>query len=58
MAGWAIAFFALAAMASLLGSFTLAGLASEVAKLLLFVFVVTFLMGTVANLLRGRTPPA
>jgi uncharacterized membrane protein YtjA (UPF0391 family) len=58
MINWAITFFILAIVAGLLGFFALAGLAAEIAKILLLVFLVVFLVGAIQGAMRGRAPPA
>lgn len=57
MLGWAVTFFILALIAGLLGFFALAGLAAEIAKVLLFVFLIIFLISAISNAMRGRAPP-
>lgn len=57
MLNWAVTFFVLALIAGLLGFFALAGLAAEIAKLLLLAFVVLWLISMLSGALRGRTPP-
>jgi uncharacterized membrane protein YtjA (UPF0391 family) len=57
MLGWALTFLILAVVAGLLGFLALAGLAAEIAKILLFAFLVLFLISAVSNALRGRAPP-
>lgn len=58
MLGWAITFFILALIAGLLGFFSLAGLAAEIAKILLVAFFVLLVVSLLSNALRGRAPPA
>ncbi|HKD20688.1 MAG TPA: DUF1328 domain-containing protein [Rhizomicrobium sp.] len=57
MLGWALTFFILAVVAGLLGFFALAGLAAEIAKILLFAFLVLLLISVLSNAMRGRAPP-
>jgi uncharacterized membrane protein YtjA (UPF0391 family) len=57
MLNWALTFFVLALVAAFLGFFALAGLAAEIAKLLLLAFVVLLLISALSGALRGRTPP-
>lgn len=57
MLNWALTFFVLALVAAFLGFFALAGLAAEIAKLLLIAFVILLLISMVSNAVRGRTPP-
>ncbi len=57
MLRWALAFFILALAAAFLGFFALAGLAAEIAKLLLIAFVVLLAISLLTGTLRGRAPP-
>lgn len=57
MLGWALTFFILALIAGLLGFFTLAGLAAEIAKILPVAFVVLLVISLLSNAMRGRAPP-
>jgi uncharacterized membrane protein YtjA (UPF0391 family) len=57
MLGWALTFFILAVVAGLLGFFALAGLAAEIAKILLFAFLVLLLISAISGAMRGRAPP-
>lgn len=57
MLGWALTFFVLALVAAFLGFFAMAGLAAEIAKLLLIAFVVLFAISLLTGRLRGRAPP-
>ena len=57
MLNWALTFFVLAIVAGLLGFFALAGLAAEIAKILLFAFLVLLLISVFSGSLRGRAPP-
>jgi len=57
MLGWVITFFILAIIAGLLGFFALAGLAAEIAKILLFAFLVLVVISFLGGSLRGRAPP-
>ena len=58
MLSWALTFFVLAIVAGLLGFFALAGLAAEIAKILLFAFLVLLLISVFSGAVRGRAPPA
>jgi len=58
MLGWALTFFILAVIAGLLGFFALAGLAAEIAKILLFAFLVLVVISVLGGAMRGRAPPA
>ena len=57
MLGWALTFFVLALIAAFLGFFAMAGLAAEIAKLLLLAFVVLLVISLLTGALRGRAPP-
>jgi uncharacterized membrane protein YtjA (UPF0391 family) len=57
MLGWALTFLILAVIAGFLGFIALAGLAAEIAKVLLFAFVILFLISALSNAVRGRAPP-
>jgi uncharacterized membrane protein YtjA (UPF0391 family) len=57
MLGWALTFFVLALVAAFLGFFAMAGLAAEIAKLLLLAFVVLLAISLLTGALRGRAPP-
>jgi len=57
MLSWALTFFVLAIVAGLLGFFALAGLAAEIAKILLFAFLVLLLISVFGGAIRGRAPP-
>lgn len=57
MLGWALTFFVLALIAAFLGFFAMAGLAAEIAKLLLLAFVVLLVISLFTGALRGRAPP-
>ena len=57
MLSWALTFFILAIVAGLLGFFALAGLAAEIAKILLFAFLVLVVISFLGGSLRGRAPP-
>jgi len=57
MLGWALTFFVLALIAAFLGFFAMAGLAAEIAKLLLIAFVVLLVISLLTGSFRGRAPP-
>lgn len=57
MLGWALTFFVLALIAAFLGFFAMAGLAAEIAKLLLIAFVVLLAISLLTGRMRGRAPP-
>ncbi len=54
---WALAFFILALIAAFLGFFAMAGLAAEIAKLLLVAFVVLLVISLITGRTRGGVPP-
>lgn len=58
MLRWALTFFLLALIAAFLGFFAMAGLAAEIAKLLLLAFVVLLVISLITGTMRGRSPPA
>lgn len=58
MLSWALTFLVVALIAAVLGFTTLAGLAASIAQFLFYIFLVLFLISTVAALVRGRNPPA
>jgi len=57
MLRWVLSFFVLALIAAFLGFYAMAGLAAEIAKLLLLVFVVLLVISLFSGSLRGRAPP-
>jgi uncharacterized membrane protein YtjA (UPF0391 family) len=57
MLRWALTFFILALLAAFLGFFAMAGLAAEIAKLLLIAFVVLLAISLITGRTRG-SPPA
>ncbi len=58
MLGWTMTFFLLSLVAAFLGFFAMAGLAAEIAKLLLIAFVVLLAISLLTGELRRRAPPA
>lgn len=58
MLRWALVFFVVAIVAALFGFTGLAGVATDFAKILFFIFIVLFLIGLVFGLVRGKAPPA
>lgn len=58
MFGWTMTFFLLALLAAFLGFFAMAGLAAEIAKLLLVAFVVLLAISLFTGELRRPAPPA
>jgi uncharacterized membrane protein YtjA (UPF0391 family) len=57
MLRWTLIFLVVALIAALLGFGNLAGDASEIARILFFVFLVLTLVGLLYSLLTGRKPP-
>jgi uncharacterized membrane protein YtjA (UPF0391 family) len=57
MLRWTLIFLVIALIAALLGFGNLAGDASEIARILFFVFIVLTLVGLLFSLLTGRKPP-
>lgn len=57
MLSWALSFLILALVAGFLGFGGLAIVSIEIARILFGVFIVLFLVATVAHLLTGKTPP-
>jgi uncharacterized membrane protein YtjA (UPF0391 family) len=56
MLSWALAFFVIAIIAAVFGFGGIASGATEIAKLLFFLFVVLFLVSLIVGLVRGRGP--
>ena len=54
MLGWALTFLVVALIACVLGFTSVAGAAMGIAKILLFVFLVLFVVSLVMHLMRGR----
>ena len=57
MLRWALTFAILALIAAFLGFFAMAGLAAEIARLLLIAFVILLAISLITGATRGRTPP-
>jgi uncharacterized membrane protein YtjA (UPF0391 family) len=57
MLRWTLIFLVVALVAALLGFGNLAGDASEIARILFFIFLVLTLVGLLFSLLTGRKPP-
>jgi uncharacterized membrane protein YtjA (UPF0391 family) len=57
MLRWTLIFLVIALVAALLGFGNLAGDASEIARILFFIFLVFTLIGLVFNLISGGKPP-
>jgi uncharacterized membrane protein YtjA (UPF0391 family) len=58
MLRWALIFLVLALVAGLLGFGGIAGAASEIARVLLYIFVALLIVSLVMHLVRGRGPGA
>ncbi len=57
MLRWTLIFLVIALVAALLGFGNLAGEASDIARILFFIFLVLTLVGILISLLTGRQPP-
>ena len=57
MLGWALTFLVIALIAALLGFGGIAVAAAGIAKILFVVFLVLFIVTTIAYLIQGRRPP-
>ncbi|HLY12442.1 MAG TPA: DUF1328 domain-containing protein [Planctomycetota bacterium] len=57
MLRWSLAFFLVAIVAALFGFGGIASGATEIARLLFFVFLVIFLVSLIRGLKSGRRPP-
>jgi len=57
MLRWTLIFLVVALVAALLGFGNVAGDASEIARILFFIFLVLTLVGLLFSLLTGRKPP-
>lgn len=56
MLRWALVFFIVAIIAAVLGFGNIAGAATDIAKILFFIFIVVFLISLVLGLVRGKGP--
>ncbi|MEZ0228799.1 MAG: DUF1328 domain-containing protein [Planctomycetota bacterium] len=56
MLNWALTFFVVAIIAAVFGFGGIAGAATDMAKILFFVFLVLFVISSVVHLGRGRVP--
>jgi uncharacterized membrane protein YtjA (UPF0391 family) len=54
MLRWAIAFFIIAIIAAVFGFGDIADGATDIAKILFFIFLILFLVSLVLNLVRGK----
>jgi len=57
MLRWTLVFLVIALVAAMLGFGNLAGEASDIARVLFFVFLVLTLVGLLFSLMTGRKPP-
>lgn len=57
MLRWTIIFLVLALIAGVLGFGNIAGVSTDIARILFLIFVVLFIVAALVNALRGRTPP-
>ena len=57
MLRWALTFLVIALIAAVLGFGSLTNLAADIAKVLFLVFIVLFLISTVAHVVTGKRPP-
>jgi uncharacterized membrane protein YtjA (UPF0391 family) len=57
MLRWSLAFFIVSIVAALFGFGGIASGASEIARVLFFIFIVIFLISLVWGLMAGRRPP-
>jgi uncharacterized membrane protein YtjA (UPF0391 family) len=57
MLHWTVTFLIIAFIAAILGFTTLAGTAASIAKIIFGMFVVLFLLGLIAQLVRKTGPP-
>jgi uncharacterized membrane protein YtjA (UPF0391 family) len=57
MLRWTLIFLVIALVAALLGFGNLAGEASDIARILFFIFIVLTLVGLLFSLMTGRKPP-
>lgn len=57
MLRWALTFLIVALIAAFLGFGSLAGLSADIARILFFVFIILFLISTVAHLISGKRAP-
>lgn len=56
MLRWAVIFFIIAIIAAVFGFGNIAGAATDIAKILFFVFLVIFLISLVMHLMGGKGP--
>ena len=58
MLGWAVVFLILALVSALLGFGGVAAVATDIAQILFFLFLILFVLSLVVRALQGRPPPA
>ena len=56
MLRWALIFFIVALIAALFGFGGIAATATEIAKILFFIFLILFIISLIFGLMRGRAP--
>lgn len=56
MLGWALTFLVIAIIAGVLGLGSVAVLATDIAQLLVIVFIALFIVAAVIGAIRGQTP--
>lgn len=56
MLRWAVVFFIVAIIAAVFGFGNISAAATDIAKILFFVFIIIFLISLVLGLTRGKTP--
>ncbi|MGO8703454.1 MAG: DUF1328 domain-containing protein [Candidatus Brocadiia bacterium] len=57
MLRWALIFFIVAIVAAIFGFGNIAAAATDVARILFFIFIVVFLLLMIGWLIRGKGPP-
>lgn len=58
MLRWAVVFFVVAIIAAIFGFGGIAGAATDIAKILFFVFLLLFIIGLIMGLVRGKSGSA
>lgn len=56
MLRWAVIFFIIAIIAAIFGFGNIAGSATQIAKILFFIFIIVFLISLILGMTRGKTP--
>ncbi len=54
MLRWAVVFFIIAIIAAIFGFGNIAAGATDIAKILFFIFIVLFVLSLIANIVRGK----